>query len=157
MRPTSGSDAKSEHAYHRRGSWLHDSSGSTIVIAHQLATIRNAAGIAVMKDGMKVEQGEHDELIDGQWRQGHIRSTLDAQFVEKMTRWKRCRTSYDNMMAWKMSTWWVSWGWQRGEPFVCISATSLLCFILKKNPYGPTFYESSAIPFLWGIMSFFLS
>jgi ABC-type multidrug transport system fused ATPase/permease subunit len=67
---TSGLDAESEHACHRRGSRLHDS-GSTIVVVHQSSTIRNAAGIAVVKDGMTVEQGKHDELMVNEGR-GHM-------------------------------------------------------------------------------------
>jgi ATP-binding cassette subfamily B (MDR/TAP) protein 1 len=37
---------------------------TTIVIAHKLSTIRNADNIAVMADGIVVEQGTHDELIN---------------------------------------------------------------------------------------------
>jgi ATP-binding cassette subfamily B (MDR/TAP) protein 1 len=36
---------------------------TTIVIAHKLSTIRNADNIAVMADGVVVEQGSHDELL----------------------------------------------------------------------------------------------
>jgi len=37
---------------------------TTIVIAHKLSTVRNADNIAVMSDGVIVEQGTHDQLID---------------------------------------------------------------------------------------------
>lgn len=37
---------------------------TTIVIAHKLATIRNADNIAVMADGVVIEQGTHDSLLD---------------------------------------------------------------------------------------------
>jgi ATP-binding cassette subfamily B (MDR/TAP) protein 1 len=37
---------------------------TTIVIAHKLSTIRNADNIAVMADGVVVEQGTHNELIE---------------------------------------------------------------------------------------------
>lgn len=37
---------------------------TTIVIAHKLATIRNADNIAVMSDGAVIEQGTHDELLE---------------------------------------------------------------------------------------------
>ena len=37
---------------------------TTIVIAHKLSTIRNADNIAVMADGVVVEQGSHDHLLE---------------------------------------------------------------------------------------------
>ncbi|KAF2472791.1 multidrug resistance protein 1 [Lindgomyces ingoldianus] len=37
---------------------------TTVVIAHKLSTIRDADNIAVMSDGMVVEQGTHEQLID---------------------------------------------------------------------------------------------
>jgi ATP-binding cassette subfamily B (MDR/TAP) protein 1 len=37
---------------------------TTIVIAHKLSTIRNANNIAVMSNGVIIEQGTHDELIE---------------------------------------------------------------------------------------------
>lgn len=36
---------------------------TTIVIAHRLSTIKNADKIVVMKDGVIVEQGKHDDLL----------------------------------------------------------------------------------------------
>ena len=36
---------------------------TTIIIAHRLATIRNADQIAVMQDGAVIAQGTHDELL----------------------------------------------------------------------------------------------
>ncbi|KAF7594199.1 hypothetical protein BBP40_009903 [Aspergillus hancockii] len=38
---------------------------TTIVIAHKLATIRNADNIVVMSNGKIVEQGQHNELVAG--------------------------------------------------------------------------------------------
>ncbi len=52
------------------------------MVAHQSATIRNAAGIAVMKDGMTMEQRKHDELMINEGR-GHTLCTLDAQFCRE--------------------------------------------------------------------------
>lgn len=37
---------------------------TTIIIAHRLATIRNADQIAVLEDGKLVAQGKHDELLE---------------------------------------------------------------------------------------------
>ena len=37
---------------------------TTIVVAHRLSTIKTADLIVGMKDGMAVEQGSHDELMD---------------------------------------------------------------------------------------------
>ncbi|RMZ70076.1 multidrug resistance 1 [Pyrenophora seminiperda CCB06] len=37
---------------------------TTIVIAHKLSTIRNADNIAVMANGIVVEQGSHDQLLE---------------------------------------------------------------------------------------------
>jgi ATP-binding cassette subfamily B protein len=37
---------------------------TTIVVAHRLSTVKNADTIAVIEDGVLVESGTHDELID---------------------------------------------------------------------------------------------
>lgn len=37
---------------------------TTIVIAHKLSTVRNADNIAVISDGVVVEQGTHNALLD---------------------------------------------------------------------------------------------
>ena len=36
---------------------------TTIIIAHRLSTVRQADVILVIKDGIVVESGKHDELI----------------------------------------------------------------------------------------------
>ena len=44
---------------------------TTIVIAHRLSTVQNADVIAAIQDGVVVERGSHDELMqtDGVYRQ----------------------------------------------------------------------------------------
>ncbi|OAL47500.1 multidrug resistance protein-like protein 1 [Pyrenochaeta sp. DS3sAY3a] len=49
---------------------------TTIVIAHKLATIRNADNIAVMADGVVIEQGTHDSLLE---RDGAYARLVKAQ------------------------------------------------------------------------------
>ncbi|KAL7550877.1 hypothetical protein ACHAWF_014078, partial [Thalassiosira exigua] len=48
---------------------------TTIIIAHRLQTVRSADTIFVMKNGMVVEQGAHDELLQNE--RGHYRRMLD--------------------------------------------------------------------------------
>jgi len=50
---------------------------TTLVIAHRLATIRDADRIVVMEDGRIVDQGSHDELIA---RGGLYKRYIDLQF-----------------------------------------------------------------------------
>ncbi|CAK4447983.1 unnamed protein product [Aphanomyces euteiches] len=50
---------------------------TTIIIAHRLATIRNADRIVVLSQGRVVEQGSHDELMELQ--HGEYRMLVEAQ------------------------------------------------------------------------------
>lgn len=63
---TSSLDAKNERIVQNSLDNLitTDYSGVAIVIAHRLTTIRGSDLIIIMKDGIKVEEGNHDELMD---------------------------------------------------------------------------------------------
>lgn len=50
---------------------------TTIVVAHRLSTIKNADKIAVVKDGVIVEQGTHHELLE---KNGEYAKLHNAQF-----------------------------------------------------------------------------
>ena len=50
---------------------------TTLVIAHRLSTIRNADRIDVMRQGLIIESGTHQELLD---RQGHYAELYRLQF-----------------------------------------------------------------------------
>ncbi|KLJ13581.1 hypothetical protein EMPG_11474 [Blastomyces silverae] len=50
---------------------------TTIIIAHKLATIRNADNIAVMAAGKVVEQGTHDELVAAGGAYAHLVGVQD--------------------------------------------------------------------------------
>lgn len=54
---------------------------TSFVIAHRLSTIRNADLILVMQDGMVVEQGTHEALME---KNGHYARLYNAQFASKM-------------------------------------------------------------------------
>jgi ATP-binding cassette subfamily B protein len=60
---TSALDAMSEHRVQQALENLMQGR-TTVIIAHRLATIRNADSIAVLEDGKLVAQGKHDELLD---------------------------------------------------------------------------------------------
>lgn len=53
---------------------------TTIVIAHRLSTIKDADNIVVMRKGVIVEQGTHDELIA---KNGDYFQLVEAQRIEK--------------------------------------------------------------------------
>jgi ABC-type multidrug transport system fused ATPase/permease subunit len=52
---------------------------TTLVIAHRLATVRNADKIVVMQEGRVVEEGRHDDLIA---QNGLYASLCRLQFAE---------------------------------------------------------------------------
>ena len=60
---TSALDAESEHRVQQALENLMRGR-TTVIIAHRLATIRNADSIAVLEDGKLVAQGSHDELLE---------------------------------------------------------------------------------------------
>ena len=76
---TSALDAESEHRVQvalenlMRGR-------TTVIIAHRLATIRNADSIAVLEDGRLLAQGKHDELLK---TSPLYKRLSDLQFQEK--------------------------------------------------------------------------
>lgn len=60
---TSALDAESEHRVQQALENLMKNR-TTVIIAHRLATIRNADSIAVLEDGKLAAQGKHDELLN---------------------------------------------------------------------------------------------
>ncbi|PSN71518.1 multidrug resistance protein 1 [Corynespora cassiicola Philippines] len=60
---TSALDPKAEHIVQQALDRV-SRDRTTIIIAHKLATIRNADNIAVMSNGAVIEQGTHDELLE---------------------------------------------------------------------------------------------
>ncbi len=60
---TSALDAESEHRVQQALENLMKGR-TTVIIAHRLATIRNADSIAVLEDGKLVAQGKHDQLLE---------------------------------------------------------------------------------------------
>src|SRR2546421_11104710 len=77
--PSAGLDAESEKlVFDALGNLM--AGKTSIVIAHRLATVRRADVIFVIDDGRVVEQGTHEELLDG----GGLYSRLyDLQFKDK--------------------------------------------------------------------------
>jgi ATP-binding cassette, subfamily B, multidrug efflux pump len=50
---------------------------TAIIIAHRLSTIREADNIFVLENGMIIEQGNHDQLMQ---QQGEYHDLVKAQF-----------------------------------------------------------------------------
>lgn len=76
---TSALDAESEYRVQQALDNLMQG-GTTIIIAHRLATIRNADQIAVLEDGRLVAQGNHDELVQSS---ALYRRLSELQFQER--------------------------------------------------------------------------
>ena len=56
---------------------------TSIVIAHRLATVKNADRIVVMNQGEIIEQGTHNELL--KLPNGYYAKLYDVQFAEAST------------------------------------------------------------------------
>jgi subfamily B ATP-binding cassette protein MsbA len=52
---------------------------TTLVIAHRLSTIKNADRIIVVKNGVIVEEGSHDALLE---RHGEYESLYNIQYQD---------------------------------------------------------------------------
>ena len=49
---------------------------TTFIIAHRLSTIRNADCIMVLEDGVIIERGTHDELLENKGRYYELHSGM---------------------------------------------------------------------------------
>ena len=78
---TSAVDSYSEEVIQRAIKTLTEGKTS-IVIAHRLATVKNADRIVVMNQGRIVEQGTHKELIG--FKGGHYAKLYEVQFAEEI-------------------------------------------------------------------------
>lgn len=77
--PAANLDARAEAQLYER--FLALTRGvTTIVISHRFSTVRQASSIAVIADGMVVEQGSHDELLAADTRYAHMFRLQAARF-----------------------------------------------------------------------------
>jgi subfamily B ATP-binding cassette protein MsbA len=75
---TSSLDSESEIEVQKALEFLMQSR-TTLVIAHRLSTIRKADRIVVISDGVVVEEGTHEELLE---REGEYKKLYLLQFVD---------------------------------------------------------------------------
>ena len=60
---TSSLDSSSEEHIHHAISLLREQGKTIILIAHRLSTVVNADKIVVLKEGKRIEEGTHEELL----------------------------------------------------------------------------------------------
>lgn len=56
---------------------------TTVIIAHKLSTVRNADNIALISDGVVVEEGSHKELLNLQGRYAKLVAAQDLGHADK--------------------------------------------------------------------------
>ncbi len=78
---TSSLDAESEQLVQQALNVLMEGRTS-IIIAHRLSTIRNVDRIYVLEDGLIVEEGDHEELMD--INEGRYRAMVELQLMDKI-------------------------------------------------------------------------
>ncbi|ORY11062.1 P-loop containing nucleoside triphosphate hydrolase protein [Clohesyomyces aquaticus] len=78
---TSALDPNSEHIVQQALDNV-SADRTTVVIAHKLSTIRNADNIAVMSDGVIVEQGTHEQLIAANGAYASLVRAQDLGFAD---------------------------------------------------------------------------
>ena len=75
---TSSIDSASEHLIQKATDTI-TKGRTSIVIAHRLATIKQASNILVMESGRIVEQGTHEALLK---KGGYYKNLYEAQFLQ---------------------------------------------------------------------------